>query len=118
MDSRRLPLRGLGGHAQFHPRLLLQHAHDAEEILRTRIAVRRQHPVQAFAWLVDLGGKAFEANGGIYQVAQNGLACTGVAGKIGVDCLRKERLPETRIILCTLQNSVPKIPGQCLMALP
>ena len=76
---RQIPLRGLGRDAQFHARLLLQHAHDAEKILRTRIAVRGEHAVKALARLVDLCGEAFKANGGIYQVAQDRLARTGVA---------------------------------------
>ena len=109
---RRLPLRGLGRHAQLHARLLLQNAHDAEKILRAWIAVRGEHAVKALARLVDLCGEAFKANGGIYQVAQNRLACTGVAGQISVDRFRKECLAEPRVVLRAFQNCAPTISCQ------
>ena len=47
---------GLGGYSQSHAGLLLERAHNTEEVLRARVTARRQHPMQALARLVQLSG--------------------------------------------------------------
>jgi hypothetical protein len=53
--------------------------------------------VYALARLVNLGGEALEADGGIDQVAQNRLALGGVTREVGVDRLREECLPKAGV---------------------
>src|SRR5437667_11232671 len=95
---------------QPHPRFLLQGAHDAEEILGARVAVRGEHSVQAFAGLLDLRGQLLEADRGVDQIAQNGLARDRVTPEIRIDRLRKERLAKTRVTLRARRDRGLEIP--------
>src|SRR3989304_8044610 len=90
---------GPGGYPQSHAGLLLERAHDTEEVLRARVAARRQHPMQALARLVQRGGQCFESDGGVDQIAQDGLPRGGVAPEIGVDRLREEHFAKARVAL-------------------
>src|SRR5438094_8519743 len=101
---------------QPHPRFLLQGAHDAEEILGARVAVRGEHSVQAFAGLLDLRGQLLEADRGVDQIAQNGLARDRVAPEIRIDRLRKERLAKTRVTLRARRDRGLEIPCESHIA--
>jgi hypothetical protein len=106
-------LAGSGRHAQLHPRFLLQGAHDAEEILGAWIAARGQHSVQTLARLLDFRGQPLEAERGVDQVAQYGLARGRVAPKKRVDRLRKERLAKARVALRPRRHRLLEIPCEC-----
>src|SRR5580765_7954675 len=41
------------------------------KIVHAWIAALRQHPVQALAGCIGLGGEFFKANGGVHKVSQN-----------------------------------------------
>src|SRR5207244_1264284 len=101
---------------QPHPRFLLQGAHDAEEILGARVAVRGEHSVQAFAGLLDLRGQLLEADRGVDQIAQNGLARGRVASEIRIDRLRKERLAKARVALRARRDRGLEIPCESHVA--
>ena len=58
---------------ELDPGLLLQGADDVEEILRTRVAVRREHAVQALARLSRFCRKPLEAARRVYEVAGHRL---------------------------------------------
>jgi hypothetical protein len=90
-------LSGSSSHAQLQMSLLLQGADDAEEIVGARVSPWSQHGMQALARLVDLGGKVFESDSHVDQVAQDRLAFGRVPLEIGVDCLGEDGLTESGV---------------------
>ena len=49
------------------------------KIVHAWIAALRQHPVQALAGCIGLGGEFFKANGGVHKVSQNEPGGVGIA---------------------------------------
>ena len=52
--------------------------------------------MQALARFVDFRRKTFKSDGGVHQIAQNGFACSGIAGQVGVNRPGKQRFAEPR----------------------
>jgi hypothetical protein len=94
------PLLGsLRGNAQPYASVFLQSSHDLEEILGIRIAMRREHSMQALARFVHFGSQPFETDCGIDEIAKHRFSRGGVSDKIGIDCFGKHRLPKFGIAL-------------------
>src|SRR5207247_8558887 len=91
-------------------------AHEAEDVLDARVAGAVDHSLQAVAGLLDLRGQLLEADRGVDQIAQNGLARGRVASEIRVDRLRKERLAKTRVALRARRDRGLEIPCESHIA--
>ena len=118
-------LAGFGRHAQCDASLLLERVQDTEEVVGAWIPPWTQHPMQAFARLLERQGELLKPDGGINQIAEDGLAHSRIAGEISIQRLRKQRLTKARITLRAPRYRVSKLsceghslPAPCYLLVP
>src|SRR5580700_8138486 len=83
--------------AETHAFAVLQKTHHLEEIGRSRIAGRAEHPHQALGGHMRRLSEFRESDGGIDVIAEDGLAGGDVARQQAFDALAQQRLPKLRI---------------------
>lgn len=69
--------------------------------------------MQAFARLLERQGELLKPDGGINQIAEDGLAHSRIAGEISIQRLRKQRLTKTRITLRARRYRVFELSCEC-----
>lgn len=66
--------------------------------------------MQALARLLEREGQLFKPYSGIDEIPEDGFAHGGVACKVGVERLCKERFPKARVPFHASRNGVSKFP--------
>jgi hypothetical protein len=107
-----------GGSASFRSPVVrrgffLKSAHDAEEIVRTRVPAGSQHPVQTFARLTEERGELFKSNGCVDKISEDGLSRHCISSEIGIEGFREQSLPKSRVSLYPCRYGVLEFSCEC-----
>src|SRR6266852_343553 len=102
---------------KLHPRLLLQVADHAEQVLRLRIAARTKHADQTFRRCAGCGSEPLESDRRLDVIAENRLSGFHVAGEHRIDALAQQRLRELGVVLNVPLDQFPKTLCFCHMRL-
>lgn len=98
---------------QTHAEALTNGAEDRGKVVHARIAFRRQHPVQALAWLVGDFSKLLEAKSCVDQIAQDEARRFRLTVQEQSGRLVQQALGKSRIALDTLDHCVLEVASQC-----
>ena len=91
-------------HAELHPLVCLKNFDDLQNVVRTWIATRSQHAVNALVSLFELLCQLLESDGRVDVVTEHGLARIEVSCQQFVHGLDQHLSSECRIAYCTVQD--------------